>query len=476
MKAELPRAIYIEAMPLVPRQKSGVGYTLQQTLVELSRLAPQYGFKIFLIAPLGKARYLKDYVNDHVAIKTLYLPARVIEVLMRLRLLLPVDWFLGRGMYVFPNYKNWPLWRSRSVTYVYDIGYMKHPDTVQPKNQAYLRRYMPMWLRRTDKIVTISNQVREELERKLNVLYSVTGLVYCGVDRTAFKKQDPSTIQRVKNKYGIEFDKYLLFVGNIEPRKNLAKLLEAYSGLPKQMQQQYGLVLVGGDGWLNEAFYAQLNALKAQGTPIYKVEKHVAYADLPAIYSGASLLVHPAVYEGFGMTPLEAMACETPVVVSDIPSVREVVQDAGVYFDPADTGSIRDAIQVALAASQVQTKASVKIGLVRAEQLSWEASAKSLYEIVDEEYARGQHKYPVLKRLAAVYKFMDEAIRSALGDKVYEPYAPAPNKGNFKRQLYEDFLFEQPTHAQFHGLRTYLAAKHFVASGLKTVVRSARGR
>src|SRR4030081_2051898 len=136
---QFPRSIYIDALALVPAHKSGVGLTLQQTLMSLLKNAAiADGYTIYLVVPLGKAKYLSNYVGPNVKIKTICLPAPVLEVFLRFKLFPPADWLLGTGTYIFPNYRNWPLWRSRSLTYLYDVGFVRFPEMVQPKNQKYL--------------------------------------------------------------------------------------------------------------------------------------------------------------------------------------------------------------------------------------------------------------------------------------------------------------------------------------------------
>jgi glycosyltransferase involved in cell wall biosynthesis len=472
---KLRQAIYIEALPLVPERKSGVGFTLQQTLAEFAALPELQDYKIYLVVPLWKATALRPYLAHNIKTKTILLPARAIELLMRLRLLPPVDWFLGRGVYIFANYKNWPLWQSRSLTYVYDVAFVKHPETVQPKNRCYLERYSGMWVRRADRIVTISEQVRQELEKHLGIPYTKIDIVPCGVDAKLFSRRSQAEVTAIKKKYAIRYEKYLLFVGSIEPRKNLRALLDAYAKLPKALQKEYGLVFAGGDGWLNEAFNEQLAAMQAEGLKLHKIENYVTMEDLPALYSGAAVLVHPALYEGFGMTPLEAMACETPVAVSDLPVVREVVGDAGYYFNQYDSETIAAAIAAAVT-NAAKTQRQVRLGHSRAKHFSWQSSADLLHESVQSVYKQGPHRHPLLARLKFAYQTVDRAIRRLLGDKVLPAYRPPEdlNQETLRQRLYDDFLHEQPRALQEAGLKTYLGAKHLAAKVLKKAYRLVR--
>jgi glycosyltransferase involved in cell wall biosynthesis len=455
---QLEKSIFIDALSLVPRNKSGVGITLKQTLEKLANEPELKIYNIYLVVPLWKEKYLTEYLTSNIKLRTLPLPAKGLELLLRLKLMPPIDWFLGSGVYVFPNYRNWPLWYSRSITYIYDLGYLLYPETVQVKNQRYLKKYMNIWAGRSDKIATISSQVHDEVSKYLSVPYTKLGIVYCGVTNA-------------KQKYDIDYDKYFLYVGNIEPRKNLIALLDAYSGLPRAVQDEYGLVLIGGDGWLNQTIYDRLEKLQANQKNIIKVKKFVGEEDLPAIYSGASALVHPAIYEGFGMTPLEAMACGVPVAVSDIASIKEVVQDSGYYFDPMNVKSITQAMEEVVFDKSNYRASRINRGLSRAGELTWDNSARSLYELIEQLFNAGAHSKPILRRVYSLYKTTDQKIRDIFGEKILSPYKPgsARTSKELMQSIYNDYNSEQPLYIQKVLLRIYLVTKSIIYRSLSRI-------
>lgn len=471
---ELPQAIYIDALALVPERKSGVGATLEYTLDRLSSLPEltKKNYTIYLVVPLGKARHLKPYIRTNIKIRTIYLPARFLEVLLRTRLLPPVDWVLGKGVYVFPNYRNWPLWSSRSITYIYDIGFIRFPSTVAPKNLKYLKKYSGLWVSRADKVIAITEYLKGEIERYLHVPITKIETVYCGVDTALFYKRTVLEAERVKKKYGIPDGKYLLFVGNLEPRKNLAKLIDAYQKLPEPLQREYSLVVVGGDGWLNDTFYKKLDEARQQGLPIIKVDEYVPTSDLPALYSGASALVHPAVYEGFGITPLEAMACETPVVVSDIEAIREVVREDGYYCDPSSTDSLIDAIEKCLK-DKKNRQQTVQDGKKRASEYSWNAAAAQLYAVIEGQFTSGPVSHPFLRKSKDLYVKLDKNVRKLLGEHDFPAYRPktAFSERELEKFIIADFMKEQPSRAQVHLLRGYVWSRHVLSLALRRVYR-----
>ena len=468
MEKKKYKNIYIDALALIPERKSGIGLTIENTLENLIKINnPANDYNIILVVPLGKAKYLNKYIRKGVSVKTIYMPAKLLQLLLKMNLLLPLDWFLGKGIYIFPNYRNWPLWKSFSITYVYDIGFITFPETVQPKNRKFLSQNIRRWINRTDRIITISEFMKIEIEKYLDVFYQKLAVVYCGVDRKLYYHRNQSEIQKIKNKYNILFDKYLLFVGNIEPRKNLFLLLKAYQKLKEN--NEFGLVIIGGDGWLNEEVLQEIEKMKTQNYKILKVDKYVTNEDLPAIYSGASALVHPAIYEGFGLTPLEALACKTPVAVSNIPTIKEVVQNLGYYFNPSNVRSITNTISELLNDEKIE-KLKPKLGSYL---FRWEDSANQLIGVINQLNSEASPR-PILKRLKYIYKLIDNKLRSIFGEKILPPYIPreAKSEKELRQILLIDYLNEQPNILQIYSLFIYLKTKHILAFFIKRVILS----
>jgi glycosyltransferase involved in cell wall biosynthesis len=287
-----------------------------------------------------------------------------------------MDLWLGKGVYIFPNYKNWRLLRSRSLTYIHDLGFIRYPEFVQPKNLAFLKANIRKWIARSTLILTGSDHSRQEIIDLLKVAPDKVVRIYHGVDRQHYHRRSAAEIERVKNKYGIK-DKYLLCIGSLEPRKNLQRLIAAYRNLPAKLAGEYALCLAGGGGWLNEPILADIAAAKDEGFKIVRPEQYVSDDDLPALISGATLLVYPALYEGFGLPPLQAMACGTPVVVSDNSSLPEVVGKAGVTVDAENPADITAKMIELLSSAELRRELSKK-GLRQAAGFDWDVSAREL--------------------------------------------------------------------------------------------------
>ena len=210
----------------------------------------------------------------------------------------------------------------------------------------------------------------------LSVEKSKTAIVSCGVDREKFYPRNVEEVKKFHLKYKLPKN-YILYLGNIEPRKNINTLLRAYVKLPRLLQDKHALVIVGGGGWLNETILDEIETLKKQGHNIIKPSKYIAEDCLPALHTGASLLVHPAYYEGFGISPLQAMSCGTPVIVANNSSMPEVAGEAGILFSADDIEDLSAKIESVLSDSRF-TKGLSKRLIIQSKKFLWSKSAESL--------------------------------------------------------------------------------------------------
>ncbi|MEK7599570.1 MAG: glycosyltransferase family 1 protein [Patescibacteria group bacterium] len=375
--------LFIDAMVLAPEKTSGVGHLTQHlvdALIDNKTLAAHY--RVRLVVPFNKAKMVRQKFGDkQVNIKKLWLPARVIELLARLHLLPPIDIFLGRGVYLFPNYKNWPLVRSKSYTYFHDLSFIQHPEYVQPKNLRYLQRHAESWIKRSSHVLTISKFSKEAIVKHYRISPDKISIVYAGVDTNTFKPKTYKEIELVCKKYSLPRSPYFLFIGNIEPRKNLERLVEAYSILPTDIKNKYGLVLIGGGGWLNDKLLNKIAKLQENGDNIKMPSKYVSDEDLPSIYSGATALMHPALYEGFGITPIEAMACYTPVALSKIEPMIEVTKGAALLFNPYSVDAIKNSMLDVVTNRELR-KDLKRRGAKRSKEMEWSKTTRPLVDLL----------------------------------------------------------------------------------------------
>jgi glycosyltransferase involved in cell wall biosynthesis len=377
-----PIKVYIDASAMADVRKSGIGHLVLSTAQALDKLLEERtGYLITLFVPWRQWELLNGYKFKHLRYKRLPFPGRILNLMARFRVAPPLDVFLGKGIYIFPNYKNWGLYRSKSITYVHDIGFALFPQFTKPNNRKMLVKYIPLWIKRTAIVATLSQSSKREIQKQYELPAEKITVIPCGVDLKEYYRRPQAEIDRVKKKYGVEGD-YLFFLSNIEPRKNLGTLIEAYKSLPARSTEQYGLLVVGSEGWLNEDILKQIKIAQAEGFRITHPAVYVPDSDLPALHSGATALVQPSFHEGFGISPLQAMACGTPVIISDIPSLRELVGQAGVYIDPSNAENLSLNIQKVIGDKELRRVLGEK-GLKRAEQFNWSSAADLLLAQVD---------------------------------------------------------------------------------------------
>lgn len=259
----------------------------------------------------------------------------------------------------------------RQVVTVQDLHFMLFPEFMTRDSQRYYRNQIEWAVRHADHLLVSSQSTMNDLVRFFQVPANKMTLCMLGVN-TAFKPLNAQTLAPYRARLGLP-ETYILFVGTFEPRKNIPGLLEAYQRLQQDHHDVPPLVLVGRRGWLYEDIFARVTSLDLQEHLIWIED--AAWTDLPAIYSGASVLAAPSHYEGFGLTALEAMACGTPPVVSNRSSLPEVVADAGLLVDPDNPASIADGLARILYDDSLRSELSAR-GLARAAELSWHNTAR----------------------------------------------------------------------------------------------------
>lgn len=346
-------SVYIEATAIVPRKMSGIGHAVLQILRELDKEKYKDSYRVVIFAPYGEGADLERHGFSNILIKQLPFPHKVFSLLSRLRYGFPIDILLGKGIYIFPNYRNWNLLFSRSLTFFHDVSFLLYPQYTEPRNRAYLLRNFRKWLSRADRIITISNSSQREIIEQLgDKVRKDIDVVELGVDPLEFYPRTPREIVEVKTKHELSDSDYCLYIGNIEPRKNLEFLIKSYSS--SEELKPITLLLVGGDGWLNEDILAEIERARAEGYRVVRNKTYVDDSDLPALITGARCVLLPSHHEGFGLSVVQAEACGVPVVASDIPVLREIGRGNFYYFDNNDTDSFEQAILSAMRAERVQ--------------------------------------------------------------------------------------------------------------------------
>jgi glycosyltransferase involved in cell wall biosynthesis len=298
-------------------------------------------------------------------------------VWQRLRLPVPAELLTGPvDVFHSPDFVLPPLLRAASVVTIHDLSFMRLPHCSAPALLDYLMRSVPRSARRADAILADSESTRRDVVELLGIHAEKVHVVYAGVD-ARFAPQPDGAVHEVKHRYGIP-EPYILAVGTLQPRKNYPRLLEAFATMRNRSGLPHKLVIAGGRGWLYDEIDATIARLELADTVV--TPGFVRDEDLPALYTGADLLVFPSLYEGFGLPALEAMACGTPVVASTAPALPEVCGDAAMLVAPTDVPALAEAIEQVLTDSALATRLA-KLGYHRAKQFQWEDAAHSLLSV-----------------------------------------------------------------------------------------------
>jgi glycosyltransferase involved in cell wall biosynthesis len=270
-------------------------------------------------------------------------------------------------IYHEPNFLAFKCAKPSIVT-VHDLSWMRFPDTHPIERVRAMDRYFEPGLRRASLILTDSEFVKRELIEVFGLAPELIVPVALGVEPLFHPRSADETLP-VLSRHALIHGQYLLAVGTLEPRKNLQVALHAFMQLPSALRKRYPLVLVGMKGWHTSALEAQMAPMIRAGE--LRQLGYLSREDLAMVIAGALTLIYPSIYEGFGLPPLEAMACGVPVITSNVSSLPEVVGDTGLMVDPHDVDAIVQAIQRLISDADARTDLSVR-ALARSKEFTWD--------------------------------------------------------------------------------------------------------
>ncbi len=266
--------------------------------------------------------------------------------------------------HLLPPFRGLP-----TVLTVHDMIFKLFPEHQKRLNYWYLNATMPLYCRRAGAIITVSENSKRDIVTHYGVEPEKVTVVYEAA-APEFSPVASPHVEQVRRRYGLP-EHYVIFVGTIEPRKNLVRLIEALQRL-RDGGLSLPLVVVGQKGWLYGAFFRRLEELEVRDSVLFP--GYVPFDDLPALYSGATIAAMPSFYEGFGLPVLEAMACGTPVVSSDASSLPEFGGDAARYFDPHDVEALAQTLLDVWKDGELQSEMRSR-GLQQAARFSWKRAA-----------------------------------------------------------------------------------------------------
>ncbi|MGQ9567807.1 MAG: glycosyltransferase family 4 protein [Anaerolineae bacterium] len=305
------------------------------------------------------------------------LPVRPASAFLRVPLALPLLVARWRADLLHVNYVAPPLCPCPTVVTVHDISYEFFPDFFSPRDRRMLGTLVPWSARRAARVIAVSEQTRQDLMR----VYGIPGERIAVTHEAAVPGfapvRDPAALEETCARYGIRRP-YVLALGNLQPRKNVARLVEAFALAREEAHLPHQLVVAGKAQWRESEVLATVERLGLEDA--VRFPGYVADEDLPALYSGAGCFAYPSLYEGFGLPPLEAMACGTPVLASHAGALREVVGNAAWVVDPTDVRDIARGL-LALLTDPGTAQAYRERGLAHAATFSWHRLAEQTLEV-----------------------------------------------------------------------------------------------
>jgi glycosyltransferase involved in cell wall biosynthesis len=368
--------IGLDGYPLV-WPKTGVAHYTFELVQALARLGPEHSFD--LIAP---AAYPPEVLEQIKQIPNLR------AVSFKTNLITRRWWAIGLPAYVRragldlfhgTNYEVPLRNRERNVLTVHDVSVFSHPETHDRRMARRGQRRLPIMLRSAARIITPTEAVKCEVIERFQVNPDIVA-VTPEAPRKAFQPMPVSETVEVTQRLGIA-DDFILFVGTIEPRKNLITVLSAFAELLRNTEHQPQLVMAGPKGWLTEEFdrvLAEMNLGDRVRTIGYVSDSH-----LRALYSSCKAFVSPSLYEGFGLPPLEAMACGAPVIASRIAAHVETLGAHAHLVEPTDAHALAKVIATLLENPQERERLS-RSGLEHAARFSWEKTARLTLKVYEE--------------------------------------------------------------------------------------------
>ncbi len=264
-----------------------------------------------------------------------------------------------------------------TVITIHDLAFIRYPQTFRSYNRTYLDMATRISAQRAKMILAVSEHTKREVVEILGVPPERVVVTYDAA-RVNFKPPQAKLLAEFRQRNSLP-DQFLLYVGTLEPRKNLLTLLEAYSKIANTVGVP--LIVGGGKGWMYDAVFKRLESLGLQDKVHFV--GYLEEQDLPLWYAAATVFVFPSIYEGFGMPPLEAMACGTPVVTSNTSSLPEVVGDAGLMVSPTDTDALADALMRMLQ-DEALRQACRERGIQRAQSFSWKVTAQKTRNVYEQ--------------------------------------------------------------------------------------------
>jgi glycosyltransferase involved in cell wall biosynthesis len=374
--------IGLDGYPLA-EPRTGVGHYTLELAHALARLAPSDQFELISPAPFDAAALADiEQLNGRFNLSNLR------TVALKPSRIRGHWWGVGLPLYARragfdlfhgTNFEL-PLWRNRrSVVTIHDLSTLLYPETHRQPLVRRARRRLPLVAKLATRIITPTESIRREVCEHLQVKPDKVVAIPSAA-RTSFRPMPLRETSVIRKKLGIQED-FLLFVGTLEPRKNLLTLLKAFVQILRQTSLRPQLVVVGGDGWLMDETVSFLRDSKLEDH--LRLTGYLGDQDLRILYSCCRIFIYPSLYEGFGLPPLEAMTCGAPVIAGRVGALQEVLGSAAHFVDPLDVEALAQSIVELLENEERRTQMAAN-GPPHAARYSWERTAQLTLDLYRE--------------------------------------------------------------------------------------------
>lgn len=356
-------------------RSAGIRRVIHHLLAELPGLAGAEQFHVFAPdAPANRRLLSAPHVTAH--LNGLPMERPVARIAWE-QMVLPVELLRTRADLLHAlGFVSPFAWRGPTIVTTYDLSFMRFPHLFNRGNRYYLRNFCPPSLRRADRVITISEHARQDVIELCGVRPERVKAILLAADER-FRPASSDAVAEFRERHNLP-DRFVLYLGTLEPRKNVELLVRAYATLRQQGSTDHLLVLAGARGWRYDPIFELVRQLGLES--FVRFPGFVKDDEQALWYSGATVFAFPSLYEGFGLPLLEAMACGTPVVASRASSLPEVVGDAGLLVDPASSDELSAALRRILEDSSYRaTLASA--GLARAQTFSWRRTAAETIQV-----------------------------------------------------------------------------------------------
>jgi glycosyltransferase involved in cell wall biosynthesis len=361
-------------------QGAGIGRYVRGLTNALAHSGSPYEYRLFVAG--AKKEYLPAAPSDAFSFHSTRLTPRwLYRIWHRMHIPLPISALVGRvDLYHATDFVLPPLGSiQRSLLTVHDLSFIRVPETSPAPLREYLSRVVPDSARRATHILADSHATKEDMVGLWRIPADKISVLWTGVE-AVFTPVLAYNQLTMRSELGISGDRpFLLSVGTVQPRKNYERCVEALYRL-RSNGHDVDYVIAGGTGWLSDELFAMIERLDLSAH--VKLIGHVPDQLLPALYSAASVLLYPSLYEGFGYPVLESMACGTPVVTSNVSSMPEVAGNAAIQVDPYVVDEIVGAVDRLLRDQYFRSQVIVR-GLEQAARFTWAGTAEKLLTIYD---------------------------------------------------------------------------------------------